>query len=199
MGVCACVCESAIKRTSDKWPKSCECVCSVRASARSQTRSMASGSSENPFPPSAPLSQSSRPRRPPATHLLGRAATVAAAYVPSTVTHPRIQHRNTPPRHAKHFHSNRLSFPPFCAQRRPTSSAAATTTTLYATPTLSLTHTHTYIQYTYYIVPPLYARLSRLVCSCYIVSSFVRGYVLTLPYIIALSKKKKITLIITYT
>lgn len=47
-----------IKRTSDKWPKSCECVCSVRASARSQTRSMASGSSENPFPPSAPLSSS---------------------------------------------------------------------------------------------------------------------------------------------
>lgn len=86
--MCVYMCESAIKRTSDKWPKSCECVCSVRASARSQTRSMASGSSENPFPPSAPLSQSSRPRRPPATHLLGRAATVAAADVPSTVTHP---------------------------------------------------------------------------------------------------------------
>jgi len=50
----------------------------------------------------------------------------------SVPRHPATKHRNTPPRHAKHFHSNRLSFPPFCVQRRPTSSAA--TASLYAAP-----------------------------------------------------------------
>lgn len=196
MGVCACICESAIKRTSDKWPKSCECVCSVRASARSQTRSMASGSSENPFPPSAPLSQSSRPRRPLATHLLGRAATVAAADVPSTVTHPRLH--TVTPRHGTQnifipiAYLSRLSVLNDGRLRPPPPPLLHYTLLL-------LSHTHIYIQYTYYILPPLYASFSRLLCSYYIVSSFVRGYVLTLPYIIALSKKKKRTLIITYT
>lgn len=126
VGDCACVYARApvsiLKRTSDKWPKSCKCVCSVRASARSQTRSMASGSSENPFPLSAPLS----PRQ--------RLPAARPSVRPSAIAR---RPRPRPSRKTFSFQSLGLSFPPFCVQRRLTPFAAvaasATTTTLIYT------------------------------------------------------------------
>lgn len=96
--------------SSDKWPKSCECVCSVRASARSQTRSMASGSSENPFTPSVPhFPLSLSPDRCRRSTAVGRRAPavpspVASPYQPSPA-------RRTPP--GKTFSFQSLIFPAF--------------------------------------------------------------------------------------